>query len=343
MEAVMNVNIKDVAREAKVSISTVSRVLNNNYPVKEETRARVEEVIEKLNFNPNILARSLINKSTKTIGIIVPDINNLIYPTIVKAIEHVLRKKGFSIYLCDSNDNAAEETSYVKSLLSRQVDGIIAVYPKKENIENGFYEDISKNVPLVCINGFSEGINCSFVVNNELSGTRQALEYLMSLGYKNIIFVRRKKSYSDDMKEAVYKDMLEEYSLKNNKKVIRINERENCETVDNASNVISRKLKDIKTPVAVFACNDILALGVINACKKIGYDVPNDVSVIGFNNIEISSMVEPKLTTVDQNLYLLGDNAANMLLDIIQNNNKKVKKVSLNTQLIIRNSCAKIS
>ncbi|MHC1681863.1 MAG: LacI family DNA-binding transcriptional regulator [Clostridiaceae bacterium] len=338
----MKVNIKDVAREANVSPSTVSRVLNNNYPVKNETRKRVEEAIEKLNFNPNILARSLINQSTKTIGVIAPSINNLFFPTVIKAIEHVLRINGYTIYLCDTDDRASEEIAYIKSLMGRQVDGIIVIDPKTENIKKGFHEKISRELPLVCINGYNDGIKCSFVLNDELSGARQAMKYLIDLGHKNIAFVRGKKSYSYDLKEEVYKEILKEYGLKKNKKVINIGEGNSYDTVDNTMNIILNNLENAKLPMAVFACNDLMALGVMNACKKIGYDIPNDVSIIGFDNITISSLVEPKLTTVDQNMYLLGESAAIMLLDIIRNDNKKVGRVSLDTQLIIRNSCAKV-
>lgn len=341
----MSISIKDVAIEANVSISTVSRVLNNNYPVKAETRKRVEEAIKKLNFNPNILARSLVHQNTKTIGVIAPSINNLFFPTVIKGIEHILRTNEYSIYLCDTDEKADEEVKYIKSLLGRKVDGIISIDPNTENIKNGFYENISKDIPLVCINGYSKGINCNFVLNDEVSGAEQAITYLIDLGHKNIIFVRGEKSYSYDLKEDVYKKVLKENKLLKSKKIINIGEGNSNETVENTMNIIYKKLiaNKSKSPIAFFTCNDLIALGVMNACKKAGSDVPNDVSIIGFDNILISSLVEPKLTTVDQNMYSLGENAANMILDIIKTEDKKSRKIILNTKLIIRNSCIKIS
>ncbi|MDD3225787.1 MAG: LacI family DNA-binding transcriptional regulator, partial [Clostridium sp.] len=166
----MKANIKDVAKEAGVSMSTVSRVINDNYPVKEETKKRVKKAIDKLDFSPNILARALIVQNTKTIGVIVPSINNVFFSTVTKGIEHNLSSKEYSIYLCDTDDNALEEIRYVKSLMSRQVDGIIVVDPKTENMKNGFYESLSVDIPLVCINGFNKGINCNFIINDEASG-----------------------------------------------------------------------------------------------------------------------------------------------------------------------------
>ncbi len=338
----MKVNIKDVAREANVSMSTVSRVINKNYPVKEETKIRVEAAVKKLNFSPNTLARSLICQNTKTIGIIVPGINNFFFPTVIKAIEYELRINGYSIYLCDTDDNASEEIKYIKSLMGRQVDGIIVIDPKTENMKNGFYETVGKDIPLVSINGYNTNINCNFVLNDEASGARQAIQYLLELGHKNIIFVRGKESYSYDIKEDVYNKFMEENKLTANKKIINIGEGNSYESVDGTMNIMSKELEKLKAPIAVFACNDLMALGVLNACKILKFDVPKDVSIIGFDNICISSLVEPKITTVDQNMYLLGENASRMLLDLIGNSNQKVSRIKLKTQLIIRNSCSTI-
>lgn len=338
----MTINIKDVAREANVSMSTVSRVINNNYPVKDETRKRVEATIKKLNFNPNMLARSLINQNTKTIGVIVPRIDNLYFPMIIKGIEYILKSRGYSIYLCDTDDTASQEISCIKSLRGRQVDGIISIDPKTENIKSGFYEDIGENMPLVCINGYNENINCNFVMNDQLSGARQAMEYLIELGHKNILFVRGRKSYSYDLKEQVYIDVLKKNRLLKNKNIIDIGDGNSYETVDNTMNIIKERLQEEKFPIAVFCCNDLMALGVMNGCKKLNYDVPNKVSIIGFDNIIISSIVEPKITTVDQNMYLLGENAANLILETIKNSSKKFSTIKLDTQLVIRESCKKV-
>ncbi len=335
----MRVNIRDVAKEANVSMSTVSRVLNKNYPVKEETRIRVEKAVSKLNFSPNLLARSLISQNTKTIGIIVPSINNLFFPTVIKAIEYELRIKGYSIYLCDTDENASEEVKYIKSLMGRQVDGIILIDPKTENMKNGFYVAVGKDIPLVSINGYNDNINCNFVLNDEAGGARQVMSYLLELGHKNIVFVRGKESYSYDIKEDVYNKFMDEHNLTNQKKIIDIGEGNSNETVEGTMNILSIELSKLKGPIAVFACNDLMALGVLNACKILNLNVPRDVSIIGFDNICISNMVEPKITTVDQNMYLLGEHASKMLLNLIESNNSKVSRIELKTQLIIRNSC----
>lgn len=338
----MAVNIKDVAKEAKVSMSTVSRVMNNNYPVKEETRRRVEEAIEKLKFSPNVLARALINQNTKTIGVLVPRIDNMFFPTVIKAVETSLKNCGYSIYLCDTDDKAEQEVKYINSLIARQVDGIISVDPKTENIKSGFYESIGERLPLVCINGYNKDVKCNFVLNDQESGARQAIKYLIELGHKNIIFVRGRKSYSYDLKKDVYIEILKENNLLKNKHIIDVGEGNSYETAYITRDIMMKELKDIDLPAAVFACNDLMALGVLNACKRLNYEVPKDISIIGFDNIVISSLVEPQITTVDQNMYKLGENAAKMILDVIKNNSKQTSIIKLNTQLITRKSCRKV-
>ncbi|KAJ53428.1 LacI family transcriptional regulator [Clostridium tetanomorphum] len=335
----MKITIEDVAKEAGVSITTVSRVINNNYPVKKETRKKVEEAIEKLKFNPNVLARGLINQKTDTVGIIVPSTTNLFFPTVVKGIDNVLKKQGYNIYLCDTDNSEKEEVRYVKSLLGRVVDGIIIIDPQTFNMKNGFFEEISRQVPLVCINGYNKNINCNFVLNNEETGAIEAMEYLISLGHKKIAFIRGEKSYSYDLKEKVYKDILKKYGYDQHQEIINIGYGNSYDTVDTTMKYIEDLLNLKTCPTAFFACNDIMALGTLNACKKKGLDVPEYVSIVGFDNIIISRLSQPKITTVDQNMYQLGKYAAEMLLNIINTQSKKVDRIILNTKLIMRDSC----
>lgn len=336
----MKVTIQNVAKEAGVSPTTVSRVLNNNYPVKEETRLKVETAIEKLNFRPSILARGLISQKSNTIGVVVPSITNMFFPTVVKAIEGVLKGKNYSIFLCNTDNREDEERKYINSLQDRQVDGIIVIDPQTKNIKSGFYEKISNEIPLVCINGYNEGINCNFVLNDEGIGAIEAMEYLISLGHRKIAFVRGEKSYSYDLKEGIYKEILKKYSKY--QQIINIGNGNKDDTVDRTMETIQRFLLDGNRPTAFFACNDLMGLGVLNACKKLGIDVPNDISIIGFDNIITSRLVEPKLTTVDQNMYDLGINAAKMLLKYIENQNITKEKKILKSKLVKRESCKRI-
>ena len=344
----MKVTISDVAREAEVSIATVSRVLNGNYPVKESTREKVQKVIDRLQFEPNVLARGLINQRSNTIGVIVPSITNLFFPTVVKAIERKLRHQGYSIYLCDTDGEPEKEISYVKSLASRQVDGMIVIDPTVDNMKNGYFEEQSKKIPLVFINGYSKGIECNFVLNDEETGATQAMRHLFSLGHQSIAFMRGKDSYSYDLKQDIYTHMMGERGLDQVINIINVGEGNTEHTVDQA--MVETEMLFTKSPevTAIFACNDIMALGVINACKRVGKQVPEQVSVVGFDNIALSALIEPKLTTVDQNMYGLGTHAADMLIEVInqtitKQKNHGTRKVILNTTLIERESCKQIN
>ena len=344
----MKITISDVAREAEVSIATVSRVLNGNYPVKESTREKVQKVIDRLQFEPNVLARGLINQRSNTIGVIVPSITNLFFPTVVKAIERKLRHQGYSIYLCDTDGDPEKEISYVKSLASRQVDGMIVIDPTIDNMKNGYFEEQSKKIPLVFINGYSKGIECNFVLNDEETGATQAMRHLFSLGHENIAFMRGKDSYSYDLKQDIYTHMMGERGLDQGIHIINVGEGNTEHTVDQA--MVETEMLFTKSPevTAIFACNDIMALGVINACKRVGKQVPEQVSVVGFDNIALSALIEPKLTTVDQNMYGLGTHAADMLIEVInqtitKQKNQGTRKVILNTTLIERESCKQIN
>jgi LacI family transcriptional regulator len=336
----MSNTINDVAREAGVSITTVSRVLNNNYPVKKETREKIEKAIEKLNYKPNAMARSLITKRTSVLGVIVPGITNLFFPTIVEAIEEHTKKEGYNILLCNTVGDFKEEKEVVKQLLSRQVDGIIVIDPRFENIKGGFYDETSKNIPTIIVNGAPFGSKCNFVSYDEEIGTNEAFEYLIELGHKKIAFVRGHKSFSYDIKEKIYKEIVEKNNL-SYVNVIDVGRGNSSEVVKSTQIELETILSDSNRPTAVFACNDLMAVGVINACSNLGVRVPEDISVIGFDNTMLASISNPKLTSVDQNMKEIGHRAAIELLNMVQNGSQSRKKIILDTRLVVRESCAK--
>jgi LacI family transcriptional regulator len=336
----MAVTINDVAREAGVSITTVSRVLNNNYPVKKETRQKIEKAIEKLNYMPNAMARSLITKKTSMIGVIVPGITNLFFPTIVEAIEEITKKEGYNISLCNTGGEHREEKEMVKEMLSRQVDGLIVIDPRIENIQNCFYDEICQTIPMVVVNGFPSGLRCNFVSYDEEVGTHEAFEYLSALGHKKIAFIRGHKSFSYDIKEKIYKDFLKVKNI-NYERVIDVGRGNSIEVVEHTQNELESVLQEENRPTAIFACNDLMAIGVINACSKIGLKVPQDISVIGFDNTVLAKISNPKLTSVDLNMKETGHRAALELLNVIENGNNGRRKIILDSKLVVRESCAK--
>ncbi|WP_142413276.1 LacI family DNA-binding transcriptional regulator [Hathewaya massiliensis] len=335
----MPVTINDVAKEAGVSITTVSRVLNNNYPVKKETRERIEEAIEKLNYRPNIMARGLITKRTSVIGVVVPGITNLFFSTIVESIENAIKQFDYSISLCNTGGDSKEEKNLIEDIISRQVDGIIVIDPSLDNLESGYYEEISKDIPIIIVNGLCESNSCNSVCYDEKKGTLDAFKYLLDLKHRDILFIRGNKSLSYNIKEEVYKDIVSEHKL-DYCEILNVGDGNSIQVVHQTEIEFENLLKSTKRPTAVFACNDLMAIGVLNICAKLGISVPEDLSIIGFDNTLLSSVTRPRLTSVDQNMKLVAIEAARFLMDMINQKNKRTVKLNLPTKLILRESCA---
>ena len=335
----MKITIQDVAEKANISVATVSRVMNGNYPVKAETRETVLKVIKELNYIPNMQARELTKQKSTTIGVVVPSINNMFFTELVYGIENELKTNSLSIILACTNGDSDEEQKCVNNLISRNVSGIIVAGPGTENIKAKFYDNISHKIPLVFINSEYMDSNISYVSNDEASGAKIALNYLLDNNHKDILFVRGKDSYSYDIKEKIYKEIM----AKNfdSSKIINIGNGNTSDTVDNTMNIFLDILNN-SSSTAVFACNDLMAVGVLNACKKLGIKVPNEISIIGYDNIPLSKFVEPKLTTMDQNMFFLGANAAQLLVEKIDCDNKFSKRIILNNSLVERETVISI-
>lgn len=337
----MKVTIQEVAEKANVSVATVSRVMNGNYPVKAETRKNVLQAIDELNYIPNMQARELTQQKSATIGVVVPSINNMFFPDVVNGIESYLKDKSLSILLTCTNGVAVEEEKCINNLISRNVSGIIVISPNIKTIKSKLYHNIANKIPIVFVNGYAMDSNISCVSNDETSGARVALNHLLDNNHKDILFVRGKDSYSYDLKEDLYIQVMKEIENFNPNSIVNIGNGNSSDTVDNTTNIMIEFLKT-SSATAVFACNDLMAVGILNACKKLSLDVPKDFSIIGFDNIPLSRFVEPKLTTMDQNMFLLGTNAALLLIEKIECDNQYSKRIILNNRLIERNTVRSI-
>jgi LacI family transcriptional regulator len=337
----MKSTIDDVARLAGVSITTVSRVLNNNYPVKKETRQVVEAAIKELNYHPNPLARGLISKKSRTIGIVVPSITNMFFTEVISGFEKYAKLMGYDVLLSTSNGDADAEVTCVDKLINRFVDGIIVVDPQMENIESGFYDDIAYKLPLICVNGYNEKAKVNFLITNQEKGTIDALEYLIKLGHRKIAFVRGGKSHSYDIKENIYRDYMNK--LNSTPIIIDTLDGNSIEVVNaTAKRIIElndEKYEISKDITAFFACNDLMAVGILNGCSELYINVPDRVSVIGFDNIILSEMTKTKLTTVDQYMRKVGREASENIITLIENNELRTQNIIIQTKLIERESC----
>lgn len=329
------VTINDVAREAGVSITTVSRVLNQNYPVKQETREKVENVIKKLNFRPNQMARGLINKKTSVVGIVVPGLTNMFFPTIVERIERHIKKYGYSINLCNTGGDFKEEKNLVNKLLDRQVDGIIVIDPAEENLKSKFYKKISESTPLIIVKSLSEDYNCNVVCYDEEVGFRQAFDYFVRHKHKRIAFIRGSKSISFDVREKLYKQLVKENSFEY-ENIIKVSQSNSLEVIDSVERELSRVLKGKAAPTAIFACNDLMVVGIINCCRKLKIKIPEELCVIGCDNTIITEITYPRFPSIDLGIEDVGHRAALEILDLIDNGISIKKRIVLDTKLVIR-------
>jgi len=333
----MKTTIVDVAKACNVSVATVSRVINGNYPVKIETKEKVLKAIEELQYKPNIQDRDIIKQKSSTIGVVVPSISNMFFTNVINGIEHYYEKSDYSIFLCITEHDKDKEISRINELVSRNVAGIIIVDPGIENVESKYFNNIAEYTPMVFVNRYSQSALISSVCNDQEEGSKLALNYLLS-NNKNIAFIRGDNSYSYDVKEKVYREIMKENNNFKEEFIVNIGHGNSIQTVNKTMEKGLKLLSENKDIKGVFACNDLMAIGIMNACKKLNINIPGDLSIVGYDNIELSEMVEPKLTTIDQNMYLLGENAAILLNEKIDNKNKYSKNIVLRNYLIKRDT-----
>ncbi|MBZ4646291.1 MAG: LacI family transcriptional regulator [Petroclostridium sp.] len=327
------VTIKDVAQRAGVSPSTVSRALSGKIPVDKETKEKVMEAVRALNYQPNVLAKGLKEGRTNTIGLIIPNIRNPVFPAVARGVEDVARRNGFTVILCNTDEDLRVELDYVDKLQKRWVDGLIFATAQKDS--HHILELKEKDFPVVLLVRHMED-KVDAVISNNFKGAYEAVSYLIKTGHKKIAIV------NGSLGLTLYRERFEGYKKALQDAGLPVIDEFIIDGVsDNGNGYYSMLglLEQGSVPDAVFATSDPKAIGIIRAIKDYGLRVPEDVSVIGFDNLEISALLDPPLTTVAQPLYEMGANAANKLIRLI--NSKRAKKPTVDVmevELIIRKS-----
>lgn len=311
----MAISIKDVAREAKVSIATVSRVLNGIEVVNEDTQKRVRDAVEKLGYRPNVIARSLKTQRTRTIGILIPDISNSLYPEIVRGIEDVSNIYNYNIILCNSDLNLDKEKEYIYILKEKMVDGLLFM---SNSLDEDVLSIIQKlNMKTVLIETKVDNKNIPNITINNVEAAKEAVNKLISNKRDRILYIG---DHKDVLNASAYrfKGYIEAL-LENN---LNIEDELVCfckPFLNNGYDYVQKKISQGIKFNGVFCTCDELAMGAINALRDNNIKVPEDCEVIGFNNTLMSSVFYPKLTTVDPSSYDLGSIGMRMLLKIINN------------------------
>jgi LacI family transcriptional regulator len=308
----MSSTIRDVARAAGVGQATVSRVLNNSGYVKPETRERVLQAAKELGFVPNQVARSLVRKSTATIGLVIPDITNPFFPAVTRGVEDAASESGYTVFLCNTDNDPAMEAQDVQKLRERMVDGLIFV--GATNRHNLVETLIADGVPVVVTDRQLLDLDVDSALVDNTAGARSACRHLVELGHTRIAHVAgHNLTRTGQDRLAGYRLALEEASIPFDDALVAWGDF----TLDSGYRAAQVLLGRSPRPTAVFAANDLMALGVLRAALAAGLSVPEDLSVVGFDDIQLAELVQPALTTVRQPAYEMGRIAMCMLRERI--------------------------
>ena len=327
----MAATIRDVAKLANVSVATVSRVINESGSVNDKTKQKVLEAIRELDYQPNDVARSLFKGKSKMIALFVPDIMNPFFPELARAVEDITNQHGYTFVLCNTDNDHQKELKYLNALLQKSIDGFIIVSSTMET------NHINKlRVPIISLDRKTSSDLISVTVNNR-EGARQAVKHLKDLGCERIMYIagpedvssarNRMLGYLDIVKEEEW--FTEDYILEGNY------------SMDDAYEVTRNMLMRNPNIDGIFAANDLMGVGALQAAASLNIDVPDKLSVISFDGIKLGETTSPALTTMAQPIYKIGKRAAELLINKIEKPTEVIESEEHDVQLVVRESTQK--
>jgi len=335
MERVLvTVTIYDVAREAGVSMATVSRVVNNNPNVKPATRKKVFEAIERLGYRPNAVARGLASKKTTTVGVVIPDISNAIFAEVARGIEDIANMYHYNIILCNADKKKDKEIRVINTLLEKQVDGLLFMGGAVTEEQQQAFK--TANVPIVlCATSDESGEIPSVDIDHETAAF-DAVQSLIKQGHRRIAMI---SGTLEDPSNGYarfngYKKALADAGIAYDDTLVRIGNYR----YESGSDAMRYFLELANRPSAVFSATDEMAIGAIHAIQDKGLQVPADISVISVDNSRMASMVRPLLTTVAQPMYDIGAVSMRLLTKLMKKEHVEQAQVILPHELIVRQS-----
>lgn len=334
-----NVTVYDIAEEAGVSIATVSRVITGNAPVRESTRRRVEAIIEKHNFQPNAVARSLFKKETMTLGFIQPDITNPFFAMIFGEAEKQALASDYTMILCNTMSDQIIEAKSLRMLAEKQVDGIIFMggrinRTRTDPNEAAEVRDVLENIPIVMINGRMQGVDCHIVRTNERQGVIDLIAHLADQGHQSVGLLGGVRGITaTDLKIRAFKQAARDFGLTYRDEWIIPGDF----SIDCGMNTMAQLLEHKERPTAVLGMNDLVAIGAIKAAGQYGLRVPDDVAVTGFDDIHLAEIFPPGITTASHNFAEVGRTAIDIMMGLL--NGEPVRKETvISMALVIRRS-----
>lgn len=325
------VTIQDVAKAAGVSVATISRVLNQSPLVKEKTRVKVEETIKKMNYEPNYLGRELRRAETMRILMLTPSLKFPMLSRIYQGIEDTARQHGYNVIICSTSNARSKEEELLQLLKTRIVDGVIMCSTTLSAAE---LNELGNSYSIVQCSEWKQASNtCLVGIDNEKAAF-ELVHYLIGAGHKRIAMISSHNQNSSKLREKGYKRALEAAGLPFDTSLLKRGDY----TYENAEELTLELLQQDNQPTAIFCINDIVAIGCINAAKKLGKRVPEDIAVTGFDDTKESIMAVPQITTIRQPQYELGSVSMEMLIRRINGEAKRGENVMLDHELIKRHS-----
>jgi len=330
-------NIKEIARRAGVSVATVSRVLNHPETVAPKTRQRILTLMEEMDYKPNWFARGLNFNKTDTIALLIPNIMNPAYVEVAEGVESVANQKGYTVLLGITEGEEKKERKYIQTLIDRHIDGVILVSSLLNNDDLNHMKQ--QGIAVVLIGENSDNSPEPIVRIDCCAAAYQAVQHLLNSEHKYIALIYGKAPAMENKRKIEgYKNALKEAGI-----ALRTDFLIREENTIEGGYVATRKLLALKNrPRAIFTSSDLLAFGVIDALRDSELRIPEDVAVMGFDNIRMSSLMVPKLSTVAKPLHKMGLSGARLLLDVIEsgrNGDMVMKEIILQSKLKIRKSC----
>ncbi|MGB4008367.1 MAG: LacI family DNA-binding transcriptional regulator [Bacillota bacterium] len=328
--------ITDVARKAGVSTSTVSHVINETRYVSDQVKQRVHAAMKDLNYQPNVIARSLRTRETQTVGVVVSDITNPFFTNIVRAIEDEVLKQGYNIILCDTDEKPEREQVYLRLLMGRRVDGLI-VAPSSGNADL-LQLAIESGYPTVLLDRSIPGLDADVVLSDNEGGAFDAVSYLVGIGHRRIgIIAGRLEVSTGADRMAGYVRAIKAHGIPVDESLIEVAQFKREIAYEKTREMLARP----EPPTALFVCNNAMTAGAMAAVKAAGKKVPKDISVVGFDDSEWAALMDPPLTVVAQPIVELGTRAAQLLMRRISGGRVKTPRaIVLKPELIVRGSCA---
>ncbi len=332
------VTIKDIARKFKCSPSTVSRALNNHLLINEDTRRNIQEYAQKVGYQRNLVSLSLLNQKSATLGVIVPSLNHFHETAMIEGLQNILQAQGYMMTICVTNESYTLEKEYVEKLLANRVEGIF-LSVSQETHDSGHYEHLdnvlNRNIPLIFIDREFDGVPTSSITVDDYWGAFIATEHLIMRGCRRIAHLKGPNGLAvSENRFKGYKDCLSKHKIALDENLIITTNFK----AESAIVPIHRLMSLENPPDSVFAVNDVVASAAMQVIRDLGFSIPQQVAIIGFDNSPFSAYLYPSLSTVNRFGKLIGEEAARLFLNNLNRQTMQKETIVLPPELIIRSS-----